>query len=88
MIVEGWVMWQIRECAFGLVEWGPHVGGERIGHTMRQGNNLEWRAGSFCVVVDGDNEAAAATDRIPKVGVRNGSVCNNPTILPEPIDKI
>jgi hypothetical protein len=47
---------------------------------MRQGNNLEWRAGSFCVVVDGNDDA--------KVGVRDGSVRNDPTILPEPIDKI
>ena len=71
-----------------MVEWGPHVGGERIGHTMRQGNNLEWRAGRFCVVVDGDDEAAAARDRIPKVGVRDGSVHDDPTVLPELIDKI
>ena len=55
---------------------------------MRQGNNLEWRAGSFCVVVDGDDEAAAARDRIAKVGVRDGSVHNDPTVLPEPINKI
>ncbi len=55
---------------------------------MRRGNNLEWRAGSFCVVVDGEDEAAATRDRIAKVGVRDGSVCNDPTILSEPIDKI
>ncbi len=71
-----------------MVEWGPHVGGEQIGRRMRRGNNLEWRAGSFCVVVDGDGEAAAARDRIAKVGVRDGSVRNDPTVLPEPIDKI
>jgi hypothetical protein len=64
------------------------TGGERIGCTMRRGNNLEWRAGSFCVLVDGNNEAAAARDRIAKVGVRDGSVRNDPAVLPEPINKI
>ena len=71
-----------------MVEWGPHVGGEWIGRTMRWGNNLEWRAGSFCVLVDGDDETAAARDRIAKVGVCDGGVRNDPTVLPEPIDKI
>ena len=56
--------------------------------TVRQGNNLEWRAGSFCVLVDGDDEAAAARDRIAKVGVRHGSVHDDPTVLLEPINKI
>jgi hypothetical protein len=49
---------------------------------------MERRAGSFCVLVDGDNEAATARDRIPEVGVRDGSVCDDPTVLPEPINKI
>ena len=55
---------------------------------MRRGSNLEWRAGSFCVLVDGDDEVAAARDRIAKVGVRHGSVHDDPTVLLEPINKI
>ena len=55
---------------------------------MRRGNNLEWRAGSLCVLVDGDNKAAAARDRIAKVRVRDGSIRNDPTVLPEPINKV
>jgi hypothetical protein len=55
---------------------------------MRRGNNLEWRAGSFCVLVDGDDETAAARDRIAEVGVCDGGVRNDPTVLPEPINKI
>ncbi len=39
-------------------------------------------------MVDGDDDTAAARDRIAKVGVRAGSIRDNPTILPEPIDKI
>jgi hypothetical protein len=31
---------------------------------------------------------AAARDRIAKVGVRDGSVRNDPAVLPEPINKI
>jgi hypothetical protein len=45
-------------------------------------------AGSFCVLVDGDGDAAAARDRIAEVRVRDGSIHDNPTILPEPIDEI
>ena len=88
MIVERWVMWRIRECALRSVEWGPHVSGERIGRTMRRGHNLERRARSLCVLVDGDDEAAAARDRITKVRVRDGSIRNHPTILPEPVNKV
>jgi hypothetical protein len=55
---------------------------------MRRDYNLEWRAGSLRVLVDGDDEATAARDRITKVRVRDGSICNNPTILPEPINKV
>ena len=81
-------MWRIRECAFRSVEWGPHVGGERVGRTMRWGHNLEWRAGSLGILVDGDDEAAAARDRITKDRVRDGSIRNDPTILPEPMNKV
>ncbi len=44
---------------------------------------MERRAGSFCVLVDGDNEAATTRDRIAKVGVRDGSVRDDPIVLPE-----
>ncbi len=81
-------MWLIREWAFGSVKWGPHVGGEWVGRAMRWGNNLEWRAGSFSVLVNGDDEAAAARDRIAKVGVRDGSVRDDPTFLLEPMNEI
>ena len=70
------------------MEWGPHVGGERVGRAMRRGNNLEWRAGSFCVLMDGDDEAAVARDIIAKVGIRDGSVREDPTVLLEPMNKI
>ena len=49
---------------------------------------MEWRAGSFCVLVDGDDEASVARDRIAKVVVHDGSVRDDPTVLPEPINKI
>ncbi len=39
-------------------------------------------------MVDGNDDAAAAIERIAKVGVRDGSIRDNPTILPELIDKI
>ncbi len=39
-------------------------------------------------MVDGNNDAAAARDRIAKVRVPNGSIRDNPTVLPESIDKI
>jgi hypothetical protein len=39
-------------------------------------------------LVDGNDDAAAARDRIAKVGVHDGSIHDNPTVLPEPIDKI
>jgi len=55
---------------------------------MRRGNNLEWRAGSFCVLMDGDDEAAVARDIIAKVGIRDGSVREDPTVLLEPMNKI
>jgi hypothetical protein len=45
-------------------------------------------AGSFCVLVDGNDDVAATRDRIAKVRVRDGSIHDNPTILPEPINKI
>jgi hypothetical protein len=54
----------------------------------RWSNNLEWMAGSFCILVDGNNDVAAARDRITKVGVHDGSILDNPTVLPKPIDKI
>jgi len=54
---------------------------------VRQGNNLEWRAGSFCVLVDGNDKGAAARDRIAKVRVHDGSIRNDPTVLPEPVNK-
>jgi len=88
MIVERWIMRRIRECALRSVEWGPHVSGERIGRTMRRGHNLERRARSLCVLVDGNDEGAAARDRITKVRVCDGSICNHPTILPEPVNKV
>ena len=72
-----------------------HVMNKRVGFwvkwiecTVRQGNNLEWRAGSFCVLVDGDDKAAAARGRIAKVRVRDGSIRNDPTVLPEPVNKV
>ncbi len=71
-----------------MVEWGPHVGGEQVGRAMRRGNNLEWRTGGFCVLVDGDDEATAARDRIAKVGIRDGSVRDDPTVLLEPMNEI
>jgi len=49
---------------------------------------LEWRAGSLGVLVDGDDEAAAARDRITKVRVHDGSIHNDPTVLPEPMNKV
>ncbi len=55
---------------------------------MRWGNNLEWRAGSFRVLVDGDDEAAATRDRIAKVGVRDGSVRDDPTVRFEPMNEV
>jgi hypothetical protein len=54
----------------------------------RWSNDLKRRAGSFCVLVDGNDDAAAPRDRIAKVGVHEGSIRDNPTILPGPIDKI
>jgi hypothetical protein len=54
----------------------------------RWSDNLEWMAGRFCVLVDGNNDATAARVRIADVGVRDGSIRDNPTILPEPIDEI
>ena len=38
-------------------------------------------------MVDGDNKAAAGRDRIAKVRVRDGSIRNDPTVLPESICK-
>jgi hypothetical protein len=38
--------------------------------------------------VDGDDDAVATRDRIAKVGVCDGSICDNLTVLPEPFDKI
>jgi len=54
---------------------------------VRRDYNLEWRAGSLCVLVNGDNEAAATGDRITKIRVRDGSIRNDPTVLPESICK-
>ena len=49
---------------------------------------MEWRAGSFCVLVDGDDEATAARDRITKVGVRDRSVSDDPTVFLEPMNEV
>jgi hypothetical protein len=81
-------MWRIGERAFRSVEWDPYVGGERIGCTMRRDYNLEWRSGSLGVLMNGNNEAAATGDRITKVRVRDGSIRNDPTVLPESIYKV
>ncbi len=39
-------------------------------------------------MVDGNDDAVAARERIAKVGVRDRSIHDNPTVLPEMIDKI
>ncbi len=33
---------------------------------MRRGDNMERRAGSFCVLVDGDDQAAPPETELPK----------------------
>jgi hypothetical protein len=55
---------------------------------MRRDQNLEWGAGCLCVLVNGDNEAAATGYRITKVRVRDGSIRNYQTVFPELINEV